>query len=70
MEMYQRTVFALVRGGFVLVPIFAIVITTANAFDHRLSGEEIGTVAFIMLIGIVGFFATRLIQRVVLSDRP
>lgn len=70
METYQRTVFAIVLGGFVLVPILAIGITIANAFDHSLRGKEIGATALIMLIGIIGFFATRLVQRVLLSNQP
>lgn len=70
METYQRTIFALVRGGFVLVPILAIVIIIANASDHPLRSNEIGAAAFILMIGVTGFFATRLIQRLVFSDRP
>jgi hypothetical protein len=70
METYQRTIFAIVRLGFILVPILGIVITVANAFDHPLRSGEVGAAAFIFMIGIAGFFATRLIQRVVLSNRP
>ena len=70
METYQRTIFALVRGGFVLGPILAIVIIIANAFDHPLRSNEIGVAAFILMMGVIGFFATRLIQRLVFSGRP
>jgi hypothetical protein len=69
METYQKTIFAIVRGGFVVIPILAIAIIVANAFDHPLQGNEIGATAFIILIGFIGFFATRLIQRVVFPDR-
>ena len=70
METYQRTIFAIVRGGFMVVPVLAILITIANAFDHPLHGNEIGAAAFIIAIGIVGVFATRLIQRIVMSEQP
>jgi hypothetical protein len=68
MRTYQRTVFAIVRGGFVLIPIFGLIILVANAFDHPLRRNEIGAAIFIIGVGIVGFFLTGVIRRIVLGD--
>jgi hypothetical protein len=62
---YQKSVFHLVRGIFVVVPIFAILITISNAFDHPLRSSDIGAIIFIILIGIAGFLFTGLIQRLI-----
>ena len=70
METYQRTIFAIVRGGFVAVPIFALLIAIATAFDRPLRGDEIGAAAFIILGCAFGYFMTRFIQRLVLNERP
>lgn len=65
METYQRTIFAIVKGGFGVAAIAAILITVANGFGDRLHGNEIGAASFIVAIACAGILMTRLILRIV-----
>lgn len=56
------------RGGFVVLPIFSLLILVANAFDHPLGGKEIGAAIFIITIGAAGFLFTGLIRRIVMGE--
>lgn len=68
METYQRTIFAIVRGSFVVVPIFSLLILLASAFDHPLGGNEIGAAIFIIGIAVAGFLFTGLIRRIIMGE--